>query len=107
MIKHNGEWYAIYHARNAEDDGLEGDRRNASDIDGLYKIKWDNGLNFNVYNSALRGSLKAAIEEFSTQYVLGNGGDKEWNEWLGKLDKLGVPELKKIYNEAQKRYDAL
>ena len=29
MIKHNGEWYAVYHARNAEDDGLEGDRRNA------------------------------------------------------------------------------
>ncbi len=29
MIKHNGEWYAIYHARNAEEDGLNGDRRNA------------------------------------------------------------------------------
>ncbi len=29
MIKYKGEWYAIYHARNAEDDGLEGDRRNA------------------------------------------------------------------------------
>lgn len=29
MIKHKGEWYAIYHARNAEADGLEGDRRNA------------------------------------------------------------------------------
>ena len=29
MIKHNGEWYAVYHARNAEEDGLSGDRRNA------------------------------------------------------------------------------
>ncbi len=29
MIKHKGEWYAIYHARNAEEDGLDGDRRNA------------------------------------------------------------------------------
>lgn len=29
MIKHDGEWYAIYHARNAEADGLDGDRRNA------------------------------------------------------------------------------
>ena len=29
MIKHDGEWYAIYHARNAEADGLNGDRRNA------------------------------------------------------------------------------
>ncbi len=29
MIKHEGQWYAIYHARNSEDDGLDGDRRNA------------------------------------------------------------------------------
>lgn len=29
MIKYKGEWYAIYHARNAEEDGLDGDRRNA------------------------------------------------------------------------------
>ena len=29
MIKHGGKWYAVYHARNTEDDGLPGDRRNA------------------------------------------------------------------------------
>ena len=29
MIKHGGKWYAVYHARNAEEDGLSGDRRNA------------------------------------------------------------------------------
>lgn len=29
MIKHEGQWYAVYHARNIEDDGLSGDRRNA------------------------------------------------------------------------------
>ena len=29
MIKYDGEWYAVYHARNVEDDGLDGDRRNA------------------------------------------------------------------------------
>lgn len=29
MIKYKGEWYAVYHARNAEEDGLNGDRRNA------------------------------------------------------------------------------
>ena len=29
MIKHDGQWYAIYHARNVEEDGLDGDRRNA------------------------------------------------------------------------------
>lgn len=39
-----------------------GDRRNASDIDGLYELSWNNGLIFNVYNSAMRGSLKAAID---------------------------------------------
>ena len=29
MIKYKGQWYAIYHARDIEDDGLAGDRRNA------------------------------------------------------------------------------
>ncbi len=29
MINHEGQWYAVYHARNIEDDGLSGDRRNA------------------------------------------------------------------------------
>lgn len=29
MIKYKGQWYAIYHARDIEDDGLSGDRRNA------------------------------------------------------------------------------
>ena len=29
MIKHDGKWYAVYHARNRENDGLPGDRRNA------------------------------------------------------------------------------
>lgn len=29
MIKYEGRWYAVYHARNREYDGLPGDRRNA------------------------------------------------------------------------------
>lgn len=29
MIKHKGQWYAVYHARDVEDDKLQGDRRNA------------------------------------------------------------------------------
>lgn len=29
MIKHEGQWYAVYHARNTNVDGLYGDRRNA------------------------------------------------------------------------------
>ena len=39
-----------------------GDRRNASDIDGLYDITWDNGLDFNVYSNSIAGSLKAAVD---------------------------------------------
>lgn len=37
-------------------------RRNASDTNGLYQLRWNNGLTFNVYNSAMHGSLKAAID---------------------------------------------
>ena len=29
MIKSDGQWYAVYHARDREADGLLGDRRNA------------------------------------------------------------------------------
>lgn len=39
-----------------------GNRRNASDIDGLYDIEWDNSLDFNQYSDSLTGSLKAAID---------------------------------------------
>ena len=39
-----------------------GQRRNASDMDGLYDNEWDNGLDFNVYSDSIRGSLKAAID---------------------------------------------
>lgn len=40
MIKHNGEWYAVYHARNAEEDGLSGDRRNAR----ICRLSVDDGV---------------------------------------------------------------
>ncbi len=40
MIKHNGEWYAVYHARNREDDGLPGDRRTAR----ICKMIVDDGI---------------------------------------------------------------
>lgn len=39
-----------------------GQRRNTSDIEGLYDISWDNGLPFNMYNDSLKGSLKALID---------------------------------------------
>ena len=49
--------------------------------------------------------LKAG-REFATKYILNNGGEKEWNDWLKEAEKLGSKELEKIYNDAQKRFDA-
>ena len=40
MIKYKGEWYAVYHARNREFDGLDGDRRNAR----ICKMKVEDGI---------------------------------------------------------------
>lgn len=50
--------------------------------------------------------LKKAGLEFSAKYILNGGGEKEWNEWLKQADKLGSKEIEKIYNDAQKRFDA-
>jgi len=51
--------------------------------------------------------LSTAAEEFVTKYILNNGTDKDWEEWLSKAKKLGEDEVIKIFNDAQKRYDAL
>lgn len=58
-----------------------GKRRNASDLDGLYDITWNNGLGFNMYSSSLTGSLKAAIDV--------RDGCNEAYEVLGMADKDG------------------
>lgn len=39
-----------------------GDKRNASDINGLVELSWNNGMEFNMYRSTLSGSLRAAID---------------------------------------------
>ena len=52
--------------------------------------------------------LKRATKEFYVQYIMNpKAGDKEWNAWLKDAEKHGVSQLEKIYNDAQKRYDAL
>lgn len=56
--------------------------------------------------NSLLSALNKAGKEFSVKYVLNNGGDKEWNEWVKKAEKLGYKDLEKILNDAQKRYDA-
>lgn len=40
----------------------EDTRVNQNDIDGLYKIKWSNGQNFNMRSKTLGGTLQALIE---------------------------------------------
>ena len=53
-------------------------------------------------------AIDKAAEEFAVKYVLDDKyGDKEWNEWLAKVKKLGTEEVLKQYNAAQKRYDSL
>ena len=59
-----------------------------------------------IKNKILADFDKAG-KEFATKYVLNNGGDKEWNDWLKKAESLGYKELVKVYNDAQKRYDKL
>ncbi len=38
------------------------EKRNASDVEGIYDITWNNGLEFNVYSDSLSGGLKAMID---------------------------------------------
>jgi len=57
-------------------------------------------------NSRTNDLLKAG-REFSVKYILNNGGEKEWNEWLAKAESLGAEEIVKIYNDAQKRFDEM
>ena len=38
------------------------EKRNASDIDGLYDVEWVGGMEFNMYRSSFSGSLRAAID---------------------------------------------
>lgn len=58
-----------------------GHRRNASDIDGLYDLEWDNTLDFNMYSDSFTGSLKAAIDI--------RDGCNEAYEILGLKDENG------------------
>ena len=54
----------------------------------------------------LLSSISKQAKEFSVKYVLNDGGNKEWNDWLKKAEKAGYKELVNIFNTAQKRYDA-
>ena len=87
---------------------------NVKDLETEQKIKellGNEELSFtkeeNDVLSRYQTSYAKAAEEFSTNYVLKNYGDKEWAEWLKEAKKLGAEEILKVYNDAQKRYDAM
>lgn len=55
----------------------------------------------------IQASLQKEADAFSTKYIVTKShGDKEWNEWLEKADKLGAKSFVEIYNAAQKRYES-
>ncbi|WP_438350565.1 extracellular solute-binding protein [Paenibacillus sp. FA6] len=55
----------------------------------------------------MQTTLQKAAEEFNTKYVLDKSyGDAQWEAWKASADKLGASELAKIFNDAQKRFDA-
>jgi len=55
----------------------------------------------------LQTALEKAANEFNAKYILNkNYGDKEWNDWVASAEKQGAADFAKVYNDAQKRYDA-
>jgi putative aldouronate transport system substrate-binding protein len=50
--------------------------------------------------------LGKGSEEFAVKYILNNGTDKDWEDWLKKAEKIGVNKLLDALNKAQARYDA-
>lgn len=56
-----------------------GEKVNQTDIDGLYDIYWDNGIEFGLYNASMGGELKGLI-----QMRDGNNGEY----FNGKIEEL-------------------
>jgi putative aldouronate transport system substrate-binding protein len=68
-------------------------------------LKFTNDENAQI--TEILTSLQKEADTFSTKYIVTKGqGDKEWNDWLAKADKLGAKKLADIYNAAQKRYES-
>lgn len=87
--------------QEAQDKVLKGNKREAADPI----------LNFTDAEvstlAELQTTLQKAAEEFNAKYVLDKKyGDEQWEEWKKNIAKKGVDAYMKVYNDAQKRYDA-
>ncbi len=60
----------------------------------------------NEESKNILNKLGKPAQEFAASYILNNGTDEDWNEWLKKAEKLGLSRVIEILNQAQKRYDA-
>ena len=58
----------------------------------------------NERRNSLASDLRRASQEYSLKYIMGTAS---WDEWVKKAESLGADELTKIFNDAQKRYDAM
>jgi len=57
--------------------------------------------------SSKQVDLQKIAEEFAIQYLLNDdSGENEWKEFYDKIQKKGVDQVLKAYNDAQKVYDS-
>ena len=58
-------------------------------------------------NNEILTNLDTKAYEFAAKYVMNaNYGEAEWNKWISEAKALGLDEIEKNYNDAQKKYDA-
>ncbi len=60
---------------------------NQSDAEGLFDLKWDNGLGFNIYGRNLSGELKGLID------IRDGNNDEYFHGNVTKVDPILTPEL--------------
>jgi putative aldouronate transport system substrate-binding protein len=66
-------------------------------------LKFTNDENAKL--AEILASLQKEADTFSTKYIVTKShGEKEWNEWLQKAEKLGAKQYIDIFSAAQKRF---
>lgn len=62
IVKINGQTLVDTNVYNQLQLTVRSERTNVNDIDGLYDIQWESGVDFNIKSSNVSGSLKAVFE---------------------------------------------